>query len=167
MGYWRIDRLARVAIEAVGEAHRATGAPVMVHLEYGTAALEALDALAAAGVAADRVALAHLDRNPDPGLHAELAAAGAFLGYDGAARARDWPDAVLVDCLVSTAQAGGAHRILLGGDVARRTRYRAYGGIPGLAYLGERFVPRIAEAGGEDLVDRVLRENPADWLMWR
>lgn len=167
LGYWRIDRLARTAIEAAGEAHRATGAPVMVHLEHGTAAFEALDALAAAGVAPDRVALAHLDRNPDPGLHADLAAAGAFLGYDGAARAREWPDSVLVDCLLATAEAGGAHRILLGGDVARRSRYRAYGGIPGLAYLGERFVPRIAAAGGEELVERVLRENPASWLTWR
>lgn len=167
LGYWRIDRLARTAIEAAGEAHRLTGAPVMVHLEHGTAGFEALDALAAAGVAADRVALAHVDRNPDPGLHADLAAAGAFLGYDGAARAREWPDSVLVDCLVAAAAAGASERILLGGDVARRTRYRAYGGLPGLAYLGERFVPRVAAAGGDALVDRVLRANPASWLTWR
>lgn len=167
LGYWRIDRLARTAIEAAGEAHRLTGAPVMVHLEHGTAGFEALDALAAAGVAADRVALAHIDRNPDPGLHSDLAAAGAFLGYDGAARARDWPDSVLVDCLVAAAAAGAADRILLGGDVARRTRYRAYGGLPGLGYLGERFVPRVAAAGGDALVDRVLRANPAAWLTWR
>lgn len=167
LGYWRIDAAARRTIEAIGEAHRATGAPVMVHLEHGTAAFEALDALAAVGVAADRVALAHVDRNPDPGLHADLAATGAYLGYDGAARAKDWPDSVLLDCLVATAAAGGSGRILLGGDVARRTRYRAYGGMPGLRYLGERFVPRLARQGGADLVDAVQRRNPAAWLTWR
>lgn len=167
LGYWRIDDAARRAIAAVGAAHRATGAPVMVHLEHGTAAHEALDALAAVGVASDRVALAHVDRNPDPGLHAELAARGSFLGYDGAARARDWPDSVLIDCLTETARRGGADRVLLGGDVARATRYRAYGGIPGLRYLGERFVPRLRDAAGDDVVERVLRRNPAAWLAWR
>lgn len=167
LGYWRIDHAAQTAIDAVGEAHRRTGAPVMVHLEHGTAAFEALDALAAAGVAADRVALAHIDRNPDPVLHAELAAAGAYLGYDGAARAREWPDSVLVDCLIAAAGAGAASRILLGGDVARRSRYRAYGGIPGLRYLGDRFVPRVRDAGGDVLADAVLRTNPAAWLTWR
>lgn len=167
LGYWRIDDAAHRAIAAVGAAHRDTGAPVMVHLEHGTAAHEALDALASVGVAADRVALAHIDRNPDPGLHAELAARGAFLGYDGAARARDWPDSVLIDCLTETARRGGADRVLLGGDVARATRYRAYGGIPGLRYLGDRFVPRLRDAAGDDVVDRVLRRNPAAWLAWR
>lgn len=167
LGYWRIDDAARRAIAAVGAAHRDTGAPVMVHLEHGTAAHEALDALASVGVAADRVALAHIDRNPDPGLHTELAARGAFLGYDGAARARDWPDSVLIDCLTETARRGGADRVLLGGDVARATRYRAYGGIPGLRYLGDRFVPRLRDAAGDDVVDRVLRRNPAAWLAWR
>lgn len=167
LGYWRIDAAAHRTIEAIGAAHRETGAPVMVHLEHGTAAFEALDALLAVGVAADRVALAHIDRNPDAGLHAELAATGAYLGYDGPARAKDWPDSVLLDCLVATAAAGGADRILLGGDVARRTRYRAYGGMPGLRYLGERFVPRLVARGGADLADAVLRRNPAAWLTWR
>ncbi|SDQ52810.1 phosphotriesterase [Microbacterium sp. cf332] len=167
LGYWRIDDAARRAISAVGAAHRDTGAPVMVHLEHGTAAHEALDALTAVGVAADRVALAHIDRNPDPGLHVELAARGAFLGYDGAARARDWPDSVLIDCLTEAARRGGADRVLLGGDVARATRYRAYGGIPGLRYLGDRFVPRLRDAAGDDVVDRILRRNPAAWLAWR
>jgi len=167
MGYWRMDAAARRSLEAIGRAHAATGAPVMVHLEHGTAALETLEALGSAGVPADRVALAHVDRNPDPGLHAELAAAGAFLGYDGPARAREHPDSVVLSCLIATAAAGGADRILLGGDVARRTRYIAYGGMPGLRYLGDRFVPRLRAEGGDDLAEAVLRRNPAAWLTWR
>lgn len=167
MGYWRLDAIAARSLEAIGRAHHATGAPVMIHLEHGTAAFEALDALAAVGVRPDRVALAHIDRNPDPGLHAELAATGAFLGYDGPARAREHPDSVVLSCLIATAAAGGADRILLGGDVARRTRYIAYGGMPGLRYLGDRFVPRLRADGGDDLADAVLRRNPAAWLTWR
>ena len=166
IGYWRIGPFERRVLEGVAEAHRATGAPVMVHLEYGSAAFEVLEELNALGVASHRVVLAHADRNPDPGLHAELCAAGAYLGYDGMARHRNRPDSAVLDCLLRTAERGGADRLLLGGDVARRTRYRAYGGMPGLEYLPRRFVPRVEEAGGADLVRRILVGNPARLLGW-
>lgn len=165
--YWSISATARRVLAAIGQAHLATGAPVMVHLEHGTAAFELLSLLAGHGVPADAVALAHVDRNPDPGLHAELAAAGAYLGYDGPARSKNWPDSVVLDCLIAAAGQGAADRILLGGDVARRTRYVAYGGLPGLAYLGERFVPRLIREGGDELAERVLVANPARWLSLR
>lgn len=166
IGYWRIGPFERRVIVGVAEAHRATGAPVMVHLEHGSAAFEVLEELSALGVPSDRVVLAHADRNPDPGLHAELCAAGAYLGYDGMARHRNWPDSTILDCLLRTAERGGADRLLLGGDVGRRTRYRAYGGMPGLDYLPRRFVPRVEESCGADLVRSLLIRNPARLLDW-
>lgn len=165
-GYWSFTDFERRVLVAVGRLAARTGAPVMVHLEHGSAGHEVLDLLAAEGCPADRVALAHVDRNPDPGLHAELAARGAYLGYDGAARHQRWPDSVLVDCLAATAAAGAADRLLLGGDVARRTRYPSYGGMPGLAYLFDRFVPRVRAAVGDAVLDSVLVTNPARWLGW-
>ena len=166
IGYWSISSFERRVIEALASAQQTTGAPVMVHLEHGSAAFELLDLLEHHGVPADRVALAHIDRNPDPGLHSELAACGAYLGYDGAARSQRWPDSVLLDCLERTCAAGGADRILLGGDVARRRRYVSYGGMPGLAYLATRFVPRVETAVGQATTSLILRENPARWLAW-
>lgn len=166
LGYWSIDTFTGGAIEAVGRAHEPTGAPVMVHLEHGSATHEVLDRLDAVGIASDRVVLAHVDRNPDPGLHLELAARGAYLGYDGPARHREWPDSVLIDCLAAVATRGGERRLLLGGDVARRSRYVAYGGLPGLAYLGDRFVPRLIEKIGHQATERILRHNPATLLTW-
>jgi predicted metal-dependent phosphotriesterase family hydrolase len=163
-GYWSISPLERRVFEAASEAHRVTDASVACHLELGSAAWEVLEALEAADIAPERIMLAHVDRNPDPGLHAELAAAGAYLGYDGMARVKYWPDSVLLDCLLRVATLGGADRLLLGGDVARRTAFRSYGGLPGLAYLPRRFVPRLAEMGGEDLVRRILVDNPARFL---
>ncbi len=162
-GYWAISPYARRVLAAAAETHLRTGAAVMVHLEHGSAAFEVLALLGGHGVPADAVCLAHVDRNPDPGLHAELAAAGAYLGYDGWARTQRWPDSVLLDCLLAAAGRGAAERILLGGDVARASRYRAYGGMPGLAYLGERVVPRL-EREAPGLAGQVLRANPARWL---
>jgi predicted metal-dependent phosphotriesterase family hydrolase len=162
--YWQITTFERRVLSAVATAHGRTGAPVMVHLEHGSAAFEVLGVLGADGVAADAVALAHIDRNPDPQLHAELAAAGAYLGYDGFARSRQWPDSTVLDCMLRASELGAADRIVIGGDVARRSRYVAYGGMPGLAYLGDRAVPRLERVGDPELVTKVLVDNPARWL---
>jgi predicted metal-dependent phosphotriesterase family hydrolase len=164
IGYWSITTFEHRVLAAVAATWHRTGAAVMVHLEDGSAGFEVLAELDAHGVPASAVALAHVDRNPDPGLHAELADAGAYLGYDGFARSRRWPDSVLLECLVTAAEHGAAARLLLGGDVARATRYRGYGGMPGLAYLGERVLPRLQRQASTELVEAVLVSNPARWL---
>lgn len=162
--YWRISPFERTTLLAVAAAHRATGAPVMVHLEFCTAAHEVLELLAGEGVASDRVVLAHADRDPDSGLHVSLAERGAYLGYDGFARPRTRSDAELLRLTATVVERGAGDRVLLGGDVARRSRYIAYGGMPGLAYLGERYVPRLRGLVGDDAVDRMLVANPARLL---
>jgi 5-phospho-D-xylono-1,4-lactonase len=164
VGYWSISELERRVLHAAAEAHRRTGAPIVCHLEQGTAAWEVVELLVGAGTPPEVLALAHADRNPDPGLHADLAAAGVYLGYDGAGRAKYWPDSVLIDCLTTVADQGGGDRLLLGGDVARRSSFRAYGGLPGMAYLPSVFVPRLARVAGEELVRTVLVDNPARFL---
>jgi predicted metal-dependent phosphotriesterase family hydrolase len=162
--YWRISDFERTTMLALAAAHRATGVPIMVHLEFCTAAHEVLDLLEAEGVAADRVVLAHADRDPDAGLHASLAQRGAYLGYDGVARPRTRSDAELLALTAEVVAHGAGDRILLGGDVARRTRYIAYGGMPGLAYLGDRYVPRLRALVGDAAVERMLVANPARLL---
>ncbi|ATG52101.1 aryldialkylphosphatase [Brachybacterium vulturis] len=167
IGYWSLTTFERRAIEAAGAVSAELGAPVMVHLEHGSAAHEVLTMLAEAGCPEDRVALAHIDRNPDPGLHLELAARGAYLGYDGSARHKSWPDGMLIDCLEQVFAGGGGDRALLGGDVARSSRYESYGGLPGLAYTYRRYLPRVRAAIGEEAVTRLTTVNPAEWLTWR
>jgi predicted metal-dependent phosphotriesterase family hydrolase len=161
VGYWRVSPFERRVLAAVATAAAETGTALMVHLEYGSAAWEVLEALADDGVSADRVILAHIDRNLDPGLHAELSHAGAYLGYDGMGRHRNAPDSAILDCLETVISTGNSTRILLGGDVARRTRYQAYGGLPGLAYLPGRFLPRLRERFGAGLEELFLVSNPA------
>lgn len=142
--YWSIGVFESRVLEAVAATSLATGCAVMVHLDHGSASHEVLDLLAGHGLAADRVVLAHIDRNLDPGLHASLAERGAYIGYDGMARHREASDAAILDCLVAAVESGAGERIVLGGDVARSSRYLAYGGIPGLGYLPRRFLPQLA-----------------------
>lgn len=162
--YWRISAFERSTLEAAAAAHRQTGAPIVVHLEFCTAAHELLDLLAAAGAPAHRVVLAHADRDPDPELHLDLIARGAYLGYDGMARPKGDSEAVLLKLTEDVVAAGGAHRLLLGADVARRSRYLAYGGMPGLEYLGRRYLPRLQRRLGDAALQRILVANPAELL---
>lgn len=167
IGYWSIGPFERRVLAAVAVAHRDTGAPVMVHLEHGSAGHEVLDVLREAGVGSHRVVLAHADRNPDPGLHVELAERGAYLGYDGMSRHRERPDSALLDLIEAVCARGMADHLLLGGDVARRSRYVAYGGMPGLAYLPNRFLPRVRARLGDNVVRGLLVDNAARLLAWR
>jgi phosphotriesterase-related protein len=166
IGYWSMTDFERRVAEVVGEISAASGAPVMVHLENGSAAHEILDFLEQYGCPPHHVALAHIDRNPDAGLMLELTARGALLGFDGPARHQRWPDSTLLECVSVVVAGGGGGNVLLGGDVARRSRYLAYGGMPGLRYLFDRFVPRLRKEVGDQVTDQILIDNPARWLTW-
>jgi len=162
--YWSIGTFERRTLDAVAEASSVTGCAVMVHLDFGSAAHEVLDILELQGVGADRVVLAHIDRNLDPGLHTSLAQRGAYLGYDGMARHKDAPDSAILACLEASVAGGAGDRIVLGGDVARRSRYLAYGGMPGLSYLPLRFLPRLAGRIDRTAYSKITVENAARLL---
>jgi predicted metal-dependent phosphotriesterase family hydrolase len=112
----------------------------------------------------DRVMLAHLDRNLDPGLHAELAARGAYLGYDTIGRIKYHSDAAVLKLIADLQQLGHVDRILLGTDVGRSSMLRAFGGGPGMEVLGRVFLPRLLAEQGSGAVETIMRENPRRFL---
>jgi phosphotriesterase-related protein len=120
-----------------------------------------VERLTGLGVAADSIVLAHLDRNPDAGEHADTAAAGAWLQFDGPGRAKYHPDSTILALIAALAERGFADRLLLGGDTGRRSSFRAYGGGPGLDYVFARFKPRLERELGRELADRIFIANPA------
>jgi phosphotriesterase-related protein len=82
--YHHLDDHARRVMTAAAEAHHATDAPIGVHLEGGTAALDTLDLLCGReGVPPNRVILGHMHRFPDTRIHRQVAEAGAFVAFDG------------------------------------------------------------------------------------
>jgi phosphotriesterase-related protein len=148
-------------LAAIAEAGRRTGVAIVAHTEVGTHGHEIVDLLTDRGVAADRVALAHLDRNPDVELHAEIAGRGVYLEYDTVGRTKYHPDSVVLDLIEEMVTRGYANRLLLGLDLGRRDYFRSYGGGPGLRYLMTAFVPRLRLRLGDEVVHRILVANPA------
>jgi phosphotriesterase-related protein len=159
--YHHVTAFERLAFEAVAETHARTGAPVCVHTEHGTNGLGLVELLGGLGVPAESVILAHLDRNPDVGEHAETGATGAWLQLDGPGRTKYVPDSTILSLLDGLAERGLADRLLVGGDTGRRSMMRAYGGGPGLDYVFRRFKPRLERELGQELSDRIFVDNPA------
>jgi len=166
--YHLIDAQAEKAAEAVAIAHLQTGAPILTHTEFGTCALEQIRLFKRLGVAASALLLSHLDRNPDPILHEEIADAGAYLIYDGISRVKCHPDSTIVGLITRLTEAGHARRILLGMDMGRRSMWRSYGGGPGMTYLADTFLRKLRMAGmGNEQVAMFTEYNPAAALSFR
>lgn len=158
-----VERLAT----AVGITHARTGAPISTHTDQGTMGHEQLDLLAANDVPETAVVLGHIDHNPDAGHLAELAGRGAFLGFDMPGRTKYGSDAAIIDIIATLVEQGHGDRVLLGGDLARRSYWTMLGGGPGYGYLLERFVPRLRARIGDAATDAILVANPATALALR
>ncbi|AXG76522.1 phosphotriesterase family protein [Streptomyces paludis] len=150
-----IDAHARRTMTAAARAHHRTGAPIAVHLELGTGALDVLDLLCGElEVAPDRVILGHLGRSPDPTAQRQAAESGAYLAFDGPSRANHATDWRLPEQLAALAVGGFGDRLLLGGDTTVPE-------TPGMPYLLRRLRPRLELTLGERLLERILVTNPA------
>ncbi|MEU2250804.1 amidohydrolase family protein [Streptomyces sp. NPDC019224] len=150
-----VDAHARLTMTAAAEAHHRTGAPIAVHLELGTAALDVLELLCGElDVPPHRVILGHLGRSPDGAAQLEAARAGAFLAFDGPSRAHHATDWRLPGELAELAGAGFGGQLLLGGDTTVPE-------TPGMPYLLRRLRPRLQKALGADAMEAVLVGNPA------
>ncbi|MGW6530795.1 phosphotriesterase family protein [Streptomyces venezuelae] len=168
-GFHGLDAHARWTMTAAAEAHHATGAPITVHLELGTGALDVLDLLCGdCGVPPHRVVLGHLNRSPDLTAHLQAAESGAYLALDGPSRAHHATDWRMPDAVRSLADAGFGDRLLLGGDTTTAGARSVHGG-PGMPHLLRRVRPRLVTAVGEELVEQILTVNPgrAFGARWR
>jgi 5-phospho-D-xylono-1,4-lactonase len=160
--FHHVDEHARLTMIAAAEAHHATGAPIGVHHELGTAAPDVAALLIGElGVPPDKVILGHLNRQPDPYVHLELAQTGAFLAFDGPSRVNHATDWRLTDCLKSLVSHGHADQILIGGDTTTAAARASTGGGPGMPYLLRALRPRLAAELGEGVTGTFFVSNPA------
>ena len=159
--YQRISAREERRLIAAAIGTRETGAPILVHTEIGTCGHAIIDLLTREGVNPGRIILAHLDRNPDFELHAEIAARGVALEYDTPGRIKYRPDSQLIDLVEAMVRAGHDSALMLGLDLGQRDYFRSYGGGPGLAYLMDSFVPRLRRRVGDDVIRKILVDTPA------
>ncbi len=151
--------------EAAIEAHHATAAPVGTHTEKGTWGLEQGRLLLDGGVPASKVLIGHLDLKPDLPYLLEIAALGVNLGFDQFGKEKYLPDRDRVNLVVKLCQAGHHRQLILGGDMARKSYFKSYGGGPGLEHVPTTVRAMLLEAGlSPEIVSELLVSNPRRWL---
>jgi len=165
--FHHLDAHARQTMAAAAEAHHATGAPIGVHHELGTAAADVAALLCGQfQVPADKVILGHLNRQPDSCLQRRVAETGAFLAFDGPSRANHATDWRLHECLADLVRHGHEDQILIGGDTTTAAARSSTGGGPGLPYLLRVLRPRLAAELGEQVAAKFFTANPARAFSW-
>jgi 5-phospho-D-xylono-1,4-lactonase len=166
-GYNRITPLEEKTIRAVARAHHATKAPIHSHTEAGTMALEQIEILRSEGVDLSYVSFGHMDRNPDPYYHEQIAKTGAYLCFDGIGKIKYAPESTRIYCILELVRKGYEKQILISGDTARKSYYKHYGYGLGLEYIISKWIPRFIDeadrAGfdGEKLINLFFVENPS------
>ena len=154
---------------AVGKAHLATGLPVFTHNAYGTgenvrpdAGLTQLDVLESVGVSPDNIVIGHaccLD-DPSASVLIEIAARGAFVGFDRVTGGRV-RDPQKVETIMAFLEAGHADKLVISSDYTGRRSERR----PGYGNSITVFAPLLREAGiDEDVLGAIQRDNPRRFL---
>jgi lysine 2,3-aminomutase len=157
----------RKLLRVAARAHLKTGAPIIAHTDEGAFALEQIDYLTRHGVPPSRIAVCHLDRNPDPALHKEVASTGAFLEYDATARIKERLNVTTRHLIVDMVDAGLGSHILVGGDMPRQRYWKGYGGQPGLDFPAGEFRLSLMQAGlSPTEVDEIYVQNLRSFLAW-
>lgn len=136
----------RRVFEAAAEAHWVTRAPISTHTEQGTWAPEQARLLMDLGVRPNRVLLGHLDLKPDLGYILEVLATGVFVGIDQIAKSKYLADEARLGLAMALIERGYLRRILLSGDIARRSGW-GVGGGHGLGYIPGAIRAQLAERG--------------------
>lgn len=152
-------------LRAAATAQRETGVAITTHCTSGTAGMEQVRILEAAGADLGRVCIGHQDLRLVHEDHLALLRHGVFIGYDQIGKVKYAPDedrAALIARLVAD---GFGDRIVLSHDFARRSDHLGYGGGPGLPHVLTSFVPLLEDHGlAADDIDRLLVRNPARLL---
>jgi phosphotriesterase-related protein len=173
---WPLHPRERLMLEAMADAQRATGLPLMVHPGRNPGApAEIVTILEAAGADLERVAIAHLDRTlTEAAQFLALAATGVYLELDCFGLESSYypfdplmatpSDAQRLAFVRALLDAGLGGRVLLSHDICTKHRLSAFGGH-GFGHLTGAVVPWMHQRGfTRSETDMILVDNPARLL---
>ncbi len=178
-------------LRAAAKAHKATGAPIAVHISpppRGTwwQGNEVLDILEEEGVPLNRVLVSHLDNVLGSGemfdtaiqYHIELAGRGCYVGYDGCGKEHYFPsgstavypgfwcvsDQIRSHAVAELVEAGVGGNLLLSHDVCFKIELLSLGGF-GYGHILRDFAQNLQDHGVDGATLRhILEDNPRKFL---
>lgn len=155
-----ITRHQEKIFNAVVNAHKITGAPILTHTNFGKQALSQINLFDKLGADLSHVVLSHVDRYKDVEYNRELLQSGVFVEYDSAFRWKEneenWTYTLLKHLLPEF-----PHQITMGMDAAKHAYWKSYGGKPGLDFLLTQFKEDIRQMDLEEYYENIFIKNPA------
>jgi phosphotriesterase-related protein len=154
-------------LSCVAAASKETESPVMVHTNasHQTGRL-ALDFLLNAGVAPQRIVIAHMGDSNDLGYQRAIADSGAWLGHDRFHIEHFNPDADRVRTLAALVSEGYAGQIHVGHDAGAFHDFMVgnpifEGEVADWLHIPTTILPALLDAGvAQSAIDEMLVENP-------
>lgn len=161
--YGKITEWEQKTGKAVAIASKETGAPINTHVTAGTCGPEQARFLIEQGVAPEKIAIGHIQRNWDPWVQEQITKLGAYVELDGTNRIKYVPDHARVNLVKVLKEKGYGKQILLGTDSGKASYQKAYGSVSGIDYDPAVFAPRLIEDEGVDpeYVQDLLVNNAA------
>jgi len=161
-------------LKASAIAHRATGAPVIVHLNpWAKHGAEVIDILEADGVAPEKICLCHMDILLDLEDMRRVLDKGAFLEFDnfgkeftsGSSYGRFPSDGERMEILYQLISEGYTRQLLLSCDICLKNLLLMHNG-PGYGHVLTKIRPMIRQKYGnaDEILHTLLVENPARYL---
>ncbi len=148
-------------LRAAGRAAAATGATIGSHTIRGRVVRDQLAILESLGCPPHRFIWIHASAEPDVSLNLEIARRGAWVEFDFVGQGEE-QDREIVARTLRMLDAGLGDHVLLSQDSGWYDPAQPGGGTPrGFTYLAEGFVPKLAAAGLDEAIIRMLTcENP-------
>ena len=151
--------------EAAVQAHQITRAPIGTHTEKGTWGLEQARFFLECRINPNKILIGHLDLKPELSYLLEVAKTGVNIGLDQFGKEKYLPDLERVKLIVQLCEAGFERQIIIGGDMARKSYFKSYGGNPGLEHVPITVKHMLAQVGlSGEAIDDILIHNPRRWL---
>ena len=153
-------------LRAAARAHKATGLSIGALHAIGPVGVEQLTILEDEGTDMSRVAVGHCETMPYLDYLVGMLERRVFIMFDNCGQYRTLGkfEDDIITLIGRLIDAGFADRILLAHDTCKFPQFRRHGG-PGLSYIPETFVPKMAAAGIPDAtITQITAENPSVWL---
>lgn len=149
----------RKVFEAVVNAHRETGAPILTHTNGGKHALAQVELFDKLGANLHHVVISHVDKHPDMVFHRELLETGVYVEYDSHFRWKGTGENRTYQ-LLEKFLPEYSRQIVVGMDMAKNTYWKSYGGQPGLIFLLTDFIDELYNRGLDSFFDDMFVNNP-------
>lgn len=151
----------RNVLNAAAIAGRAFGCAVTTHCQLGTLAEEQIAIFQNHDMNLHKVILGHMDLADSMDYYREVLATGVNIGFDTVGKTAYLSDEARADNLSRLIDEGYASQIVLSEDISRKSYMKCSGKAGYAAVLG-RFIPMLKERHvSEEMIHKMLVENPA------